>query len=213
MILVGSYFGYLFVARTLGELTWAQMMPMQMCDWALDVVVIALWTKRPRCGSRSLASGAWAALAGGADPKSARSLPSPALPRVLRRARRDYCRRHCGPTRFRRARVRLVGSLFRHYAGGRSSYRRELRLPPAQTGSVFAPQSAFRFMAALSSRCTCRRSSFLQSFTFPSRSSTWWRNAKPGSGPAPSPDRTQRSSRNAKEGKFQVPLRSLTTVA
>ncbi len=48
LILLGNYLGYLVFIRRLAPLTWTQMLPMQMCDWALAVIMVALWTKRPR---------------------------------------------------------------------------------------------------------------------------------------------------------------------
>ncbi len=47
-VLVGNYLGYLFFVRGLGELTWTAMLPMQMCDWAMAVIMVALWTGRRR---------------------------------------------------------------------------------------------------------------------------------------------------------------------
>lgn len=46
--LIANYFGYLLFVRRLGELSWEQMLPMQMCDWALVVIMVALWTGRRR---------------------------------------------------------------------------------------------------------------------------------------------------------------------
>jgi len=46
--LVVNYIGYLIFIRRLGEQTWAQMLPMQMCDWALIVIMITLWTGNRR---------------------------------------------------------------------------------------------------------------------------------------------------------------------
>ncbi|MEO5719971.1 MAG: TIGR02206 family membrane protein [Chthoniobacterales bacterium] len=44
LVLVGNYLGYLIFVRRLGELTWTAMLPMQMCDWAMAVIMVALWT-------------------------------------------------------------------------------------------------------------------------------------------------------------------------
>jgi hypothetical integral membrane protein (TIGR02206 family) len=46
--LAANYVGYLIFIRRLGEQTWAQMLPMQMCDWALVVIIVALWTGNRR---------------------------------------------------------------------------------------------------------------------------------------------------------------------
>lgn len=46
--LVANYIGYLVFVRRLGQLSWEQMLPMQMCDWAMVVIIVALWTGHPR---------------------------------------------------------------------------------------------------------------------------------------------------------------------
>jgi len=46
--LIGNYTGYLIFIRGLGQLTWSQMLPMQMCDWAMVVIMVTLWTARRR---------------------------------------------------------------------------------------------------------------------------------------------------------------------
>jgi hypothetical integral membrane protein (TIGR02206 family) len=47
-VLVANYIAYLIFVRRLGELYWRQMLPMQMCDWALVVVLVAMWTANRR---------------------------------------------------------------------------------------------------------------------------------------------------------------------
>jgi hypothetical integral membrane protein (TIGR02206 family) len=42
--LTANYLGYLIFVRRLADLTWEQMLPMQMCDWAMVVIMVALWT-------------------------------------------------------------------------------------------------------------------------------------------------------------------------
>lgn len=48
VILILNYLIYLVFTRSFGELAWAQMLPMQMCDWAMVVVMVALWTGNRR---------------------------------------------------------------------------------------------------------------------------------------------------------------------
>ncbi len=48
LILILNYAVYLVFTRSFGELTWAQMLPMQMCDWAMVVVMVTLWTGNHR---------------------------------------------------------------------------------------------------------------------------------------------------------------------
>ncbi len=43
-----NYFGYLLFVRRLAPLSWEQMLPMQMCDWAMVVIMVALWTGNRR---------------------------------------------------------------------------------------------------------------------------------------------------------------------
>lgn len=42
--LVANYACYVVFVRRLGELSWEQMLPMQMCDWAMAVIMVALLT-------------------------------------------------------------------------------------------------------------------------------------------------------------------------
>ena len=46
--LVANYIAYIIFVRVSIQQTWEQMLPMQMCDWAMFVIMIALWTARPR---------------------------------------------------------------------------------------------------------------------------------------------------------------------
>lgn len=46
--LVANYICYMIFVRITIQQTWEQMLPMQMCDWAMAVIMIALWSGRPR---------------------------------------------------------------------------------------------------------------------------------------------------------------------
>src|SRR3954463_6606888 len=48
LALVVNYVCYMIFVRYLQELTWQQMLPMQLCDWAMVVIMVALWTGHPR---------------------------------------------------------------------------------------------------------------------------------------------------------------------
>src|SRR4029077_13288431 len=48
LTLVLNYFVYLSLVRQFGAVSWEQMLPMQLCDWAMVVIIIAMWTCRPR---------------------------------------------------------------------------------------------------------------------------------------------------------------------
>ena len=47
-LLAVNYLGYLVFIRAQGATNWLQMLPMQMCDWGMIVVIVALWTASPR---------------------------------------------------------------------------------------------------------------------------------------------------------------------
>ena len=43
-LLLTNYIAYLVVARDFGVTTWYRMLPLQLCDWAMAVIIVALWT-------------------------------------------------------------------------------------------------------------------------------------------------------------------------
>ena len=43
-LLLINYVAYLIVARQFGVAAWQKMLPMQLCDWAMAVIIVALWT-------------------------------------------------------------------------------------------------------------------------------------------------------------------------
>jgi hypothetical integral membrane protein (TIGR02206 family) len=45
ILLVLNYVGYLSLVRRFGAVSWKQVLPLQLCDWAMVVVIIALWTR------------------------------------------------------------------------------------------------------------------------------------------------------------------------
>src|ERR1700681_2869769 len=47
-LLLINYFAYLVVARDFGVTTWYRMLPLQLCDWAMAVIIVALWTGNRR---------------------------------------------------------------------------------------------------------------------------------------------------------------------
>jgi hypothetical integral membrane protein (TIGR02206 family) len=48
LALVVNYFIYLSLVRQFGAVSWEQLLPLQLCDWAMAVIIIAMWTRRPR---------------------------------------------------------------------------------------------------------------------------------------------------------------------
>ena len=47
-VLVLNYVVYLIFIRSRGTTTWQQMLPMQLCDWGIVVVIVAMWTGNQR---------------------------------------------------------------------------------------------------------------------------------------------------------------------
>jgi hypothetical integral membrane protein (TIGR02206 family) len=47
-VLVLNYLVYLVFIRSQGVVDWRQMLPMQMCDWGMVVVIVAMWTGSQR---------------------------------------------------------------------------------------------------------------------------------------------------------------------
>ncbi len=47
-VLVLNYVVYLLFIRSQGVVDWRQMLPLQMCDWGMVVVIVAMWTGSQR---------------------------------------------------------------------------------------------------------------------------------------------------------------------
>src|SRR5437660_1593163 len=47
-VLILNYLAYLVFIRSRGVVDWRQMLPMQMCDWGMVVVIVAMWTGNQR---------------------------------------------------------------------------------------------------------------------------------------------------------------------
>src|SRR4030095_2436644 len=47
-VLILNYLVYLIFIRSRGMVDWRQMLPMQMCDWGMVVVMVAMWTGSQR---------------------------------------------------------------------------------------------------------------------------------------------------------------------
>jgi hypothetical integral membrane protein (TIGR02206 family) len=47
-LLLINYVAYLIVARRFGVTSWEKALPMQLCDWAMFVIIVALWTGNRR---------------------------------------------------------------------------------------------------------------------------------------------------------------------
>src|SRR5678815_262584 len=47
-VLILNYLVYLIFIRSPGMVDWRQMLPMQMCDYCMYVVMVAMWTESQR---------------------------------------------------------------------------------------------------------------------------------------------------------------------
>ena len=47
-VLILNYIIYLIFIRSRGVVAWQEMLPMQMCDWGMAVVIVAMWTGSQR---------------------------------------------------------------------------------------------------------------------------------------------------------------------
>jgi hypothetical integral membrane protein (TIGR02206 family) len=47
-LLLINYVAYLVVARRFGVTSWPRTLPLQLCDWAMVVIIVALWTGNRR---------------------------------------------------------------------------------------------------------------------------------------------------------------------
>jgi hypothetical integral membrane protein (TIGR02206 family) len=47
-LLLVNYIAYVIVARNFGVDRWYKLLPLQLCDWAMIVIIIALWTGNRR---------------------------------------------------------------------------------------------------------------------------------------------------------------------
>jgi hypothetical integral membrane protein (TIGR02206 family) len=46
VLLAGNFVGYAIYLKSNGGLRWAQALPMQLCDWAMAITIVALITHR-----------------------------------------------------------------------------------------------------------------------------------------------------------------------
>ncbi|HEY2567977.1 MAG TPA: TIGR02206 family membrane protein [Candidatus Udaeobacter sp.] len=47
-VLLLNYIIFIIFVRSQGSVTWQQMLPLQMCDWGMAVVIVAMWTGNQR---------------------------------------------------------------------------------------------------------------------------------------------------------------------
>ena len=47
-LLVLNYAVYLILVRNIGVMSWEQTLPLQLCDWGMVVVIVAMWSRKQR---------------------------------------------------------------------------------------------------------------------------------------------------------------------
>src|ERR1041385_6177828 len=47
-LLVLNYAVYLILVRSVSVMSWEQMLPLQLCDWGMVVVIVAMWSGNQR---------------------------------------------------------------------------------------------------------------------------------------------------------------------
>src|SRR6266487_3778951 len=47
-LLILNYAVYLVLVRNVGVMSWEQMLPLQLCDWGMAVVIVAMWSGNQR---------------------------------------------------------------------------------------------------------------------------------------------------------------------
>ena len=124
-VLILNYLAYLVFIRSRGVVDWRQMLPMQMCDWGMVVVIVAMWTGNQRWFEVAYFWGIGGTLQAVLTPNLRLWFPGLAVHQFFHVALRHHCRRgfpdadawlsaipdvHC-------ARMVVVGVLFRGHAG------------------------------------------------------------------------------------------------
>ena len=181
-ILIGNYVVYLLFIRRWGDLPWQATLPMQMCDWAMVVIVVTLASGNRRWFEVAYFWGIGGTLQAVLTPNLRYGFPDlrflsffvahggiivGVVFLMLTRRLRPY------PMSIVRAflwsEVYFVVALAVDLLTGR-----ELRFPAAQTGGVFAAEFSFGLLAALSARrCTASRFSFSAVVCCPLRCTIW----------------------------------------
>jgi hypothetical integral membrane protein (TIGR02206 family) len=156
-ILILNYVVYLIFTRSFGELTWSQMLPMQMCDWAMVVVMVALWSCNHRWFEVAYFWGIGGTLQAVLTPNLHVGFPSIRFFNffiahsgiIIGVLFLMLVRPAASLSDVGRARLCVVGALFRDGDDRRPLHRRELRLSPAQTGGVHVAQLSVGFAPTL----------------------------------------------------------------
>src|SRR6266849_3843700 len=141
-LLLINYVAYLIVARNFGVTRWYKALPMQLCDWAMIVIIVALWTGNRRWLEVAYFWGIGGTLQAILTPNLRFGFPDV---RFI-----SFFVAHSGI---------IIGIVFLMLIYGfrpraigvlrGSAYRRELRFSSSQTGSRFASEFSVRFPAAL----------------------------------------------------------------
>ena len=119
-VLVLNYIVYLIFIRSRGTTTWQQMLPMQLCDWGMVVVIRSNVHRKSALVRGCIFLGNWRHVAGCAHAKPPFWLSRLAIRQLFHLALRDHHRRRLPDvdapipaiSHVDRARVSLVGVLF-----------------------------------------------------------------------------------------------------
>src|SRR5881392_1741110 len=159
LTLVINYFVYLSLVRQFGAVSWEQLLPLQLCDWAMVVIIIAMWIRRPRWFEVAYFWGIGGTVQAVLTPNLAFGFPDFRF--------FSFFVSHCGiiigiiflmsvhhlaTSLFHRSCLRLDGVLFHYHADGGQVHRVQLRLSPSQTGGENAPHHSLGLSSTLSFR-------------------------------------------------------------
>ena len=152
------------------HLYWAEMLPFQLCDWAMFVIIVALSQRAPQLVRNRLFLGHRWNIAGDYYSEFAVRISRFPFLQLLHRPFRNCLGRDFshGDARLPTAHlldctdVRVVGTLFCRHLVRRFCDWCELRILAAQTGNVFALELPFRLAASLSSPDAWARSALFQ---------------------------------------------------
>jgi hypothetical integral membrane protein (TIGR02206 family) len=123
-VLILNYLAYLIFIRSRGVMDWWQMLPMQMCDWGMVVVMVAMWTGHQRWFEVAYFWGIGGTLQAVLTPNLALWFPGLAVHQFFHLTLRHYYRRNFPDADarlstvpgFHCSRMVVVGILFRGHA-------------------------------------------------------------------------------------------------
>jgi hypothetical integral membrane protein (TIGR02206 family) len=129
-VLILNYVAYLVFVRSHGIVNWQQMLPLQLCDWGIVVVIVAMWTGNQRWFEVAYFWGIGGTLQAVLTPNLTLWFSRLAIHQLFYFALRHNCRRRLSDTypplpalsHVDRAHFYLVRALFcRHHDRGRAN--------------------------------------------------------------------------------------------